>query len=373
MGVVVIVGTAKGAALLRADDARERWEIDALLVKGWIVTAATRDAAGRTYVGVTSDVYGSAILVSDDLRDWRQLDSAPRYEASDRANQQHNRVIGATDPLGMYVGESRHVDQIWKLHAVGDVVYAGVSEAGLFRSDDRGKTWEPVRGLNDHPTRESWIPGFGGLCALTILTDARDPDRMWVGISAAGLFRTDDGGRTWVGANEGVSRDEGWCVHCVAHDPEHADVLYRQDHRGMYRSRDGGDSWESIENGLPIAELSDGRRCVFGMPIAMDPASGSVFAVPLAGDNFRYPPDGKLRVYRTRDGGDHWEPLAEGLPDDTWANVLRGAMATDDLDPAGVYFGTTAGGVYASRDAGDTWAALPCTLPKILCVEAFRV
>lgn len=373
MGVVVIVGTAKGAALLRAEASRERWEIEALLVKGWIVTAATRDAGGRTYVGVTSDVYGAAILVSDDLREWRQLESAPRYEPTDAGNEGHNRVIGATDPFGRFKGANRHVDQIWKLHAVGDVVYAGVSEAGLFRSDDRGKSWEPVRGLNEHPSREGWNPGFGGLCAHTVLSDARNPDRMWVGISAAGLFRTDDAGQSWVDANEGVSRNEGYCVHSVAHDPNDADVLYRQDHRGMYRSRDAGDTWQSIENGLPLAELSDGRRCVFGFPIRMDPASGSVFAVPLEGDNFRFPHDGKLRVYRTRDGGDHWEPLSEGLPDGAYTSVLRGAMALDRLDPCGVYLGTTGGAVYASRDAGDSWTALPCTLPKILCVEAFAV
>lgn len=371
MGVNLIVGTAKGAAVARSDEKRERWEVDPLAVKGWIVTAATRDAGGRYYLGVTSDVYGAVIVASDDLKTFTQLDTAPRYAATDIGNAEHNRIVGAGDPMGRYKGEARYVDQIWKLLAVGDVIYAGVSEAGVFRSDDRGKSWQVLRGLNDHPTRDEWGPGFGGLCAHSLLVDARDPRRLWVGISSSGMFRSEDGGQTFVGANEGVDKAEGYCVHSLAHDPQNADVIYRQDHRGMYRTRDGGRSWELIENGLPIAELSDGRRCVFGFPIVLHRGSGSVFSVPLEGDNFRYPHDGKLRVYRTRDGGERWEPSAGGLPDATYAGVLRGAMDVDSLDPPGVYFGTTAGSVYTSRDDGEHWTALPVTLPKVLSVDAF--
>ncbi len=373
MGVVVIVGTAKGAALLRSDASRETWTMDALRFKGWIVTAAARDAGGRYYVGVTSDVYGTAICVSDDLESWQQLENAPRYEPTDAGNEAHNRLIGAADPLGRFKGSNRHVDQIWKLHAAGDTIYAGVSEAGVFRSDDRGKSWHPVRGLNEHPTRASWNPGFGGLCAHSVLVDGRHPSRLWVGISAAGVFRSDDGGRTWAEKNEGVTQGEGFCVHSLAQDPDRADVIYRQDHRGMYRTRDGGDSWQRIENGLPLAELAEGHRCAFGFPVAMDPGSHSVYAVPLEGDNFRFPHEGKLRVYRTRDAGESWQGLSRGLPDQSYTNVLRGAMAVDGLDPGGVYFGTTAGSVFASRDGGDSWTGLPCTLPKVLCVEAFEV
>ncbi len=373
MGVVVIVGTNKGAALLRADASRERWAVDALRFKGWIVTAAARDPGGRYYVGVASDVYGAAILVSDDFASWHQLERAPRYEPTDVGNEMHNRVIGATDHLGRIDASKRYVDQIWCLQAVGDAIYAGVSEAGLFRTDDRGKSWQPIRGLNEHPTRSDWNPGFGGLCAHVILSDSRDPARLWVGISAAGVFRSDDGGQTWVGKNDGVTVSEGFCVHGLAHDREHPEVIYRQDHRGMYRSRDGGDSWQLIENGLPLGQLAEGHRCAFGFPIVMDPKSDSVYAVPLEGDNFRFPPGGKLRVYRTRDGGEHWEPLSRGLPEDCYASVLRGAMAVDALDPCGVYVGTTAGSLYASRDGGDAWTQVPCTLPRILCVEAFEV
>ncbi len=371
MGVVVIVGTAKGAALLRSDDARESWDIDALQLKGWLVTAATRDSRGRYYVGVTSDVYGAAILVSDDGSSWQQLESAPRYEPTDAGNEMHNRTIGAMDPMGRFEGSNRHVDQIWRLHAHGDVVYAGVSEAGLFCSDDRGKSWAPVRGLNEHPTRASWEAGFGGLCAHSILIDERNPQRLWVGISAAGVFRSDDGGESWAEKNDGVAKAGGFCVHSLAHDPQHADLIYRQDHRGMYRSRDAGDSWQLIENGLPIGELSDGLNCVFGFAVELDPTSNSAYALPLEGDNFRFPPNGRLAVYRTQDGGDNWEPLSSGLPEGCFASVLRGAMAVDPLDPCGVYFGTTAGTVFTSRDRCDSWSQLPVTLPKVLCVEAF--
>ncbi len=373
MGVVVIVGTAKGAALLRSDDKRESWEIDALEFKGWIVTAATRDSGGRYYVGVTSDVYGTAILASDDGSSWQQLESAPRYEPTDAGNEGHNRIIGAMDPMGHFMGSNRHVDQIWRLHAVGGVVYAAVSEAGLFRSDDRGKGWEPVRGLNEHPTRPSWGAGFGGLCAHSILVDERNPERLWVGISAAGVFRSDDGGETWAEKNDGVVESEGFCVHSLAHDPRAADLIYRQDHRGMYRSRDAGDSWQRIENGLPIGELSDGLNCVFGFAVELDPTSNSVYALPLEGDNFRFPPEGKLAVYRSQDGGDTWKARSSGLPDGCFASVLRGAMAVDPFDPCGVYFGTTAGTVFTSRDRGDSWSQIPRTLPKVLCVEAFAV
>ncbi|MEE9606157.1 MAG: exo-alpha-sialidase [Myxococcota bacterium] len=370
-GVVVIVGTAKGVAVIRSDAARERWSVSALQLKGWIVSAATRDPQGRTYLGVTSDVYGAVILVSEDLEAWRQLERGPRYAPGDPGNQEHNRVIRSGDVAGRYRGSNRHVDQIWKLHAAADVVYAGVSEAGLFRSDDRGVSWSVDGGLNQHPTRSDWGPGFGGLCLHSLLCDARDPRRLWVGISAAGVFRSDDGGGSWAAKNDGVSANEGWCVHSLAHDPNRADVIYRQDHRGMYRTDDGGDSWQLIEDGLPEAELSDGHRCAFGFPISFDPGSGSVYAVPLEGDNFRFPPGGALRVYRTRDGGQRWEPLSKGLPGQSYAPVLRGALAVDGLDPCGVYFGTTAGSIFASRDGGDSWLQLPCTLPRVLCVEAF--
>lgn len=383
MGVVLIVGTDKGGLIARADDAREHWELGPLAFPGWRVTAATRDRSGRTYVAVAAEIFGCAILASDDLENWQQLESAPRYQPGEPGNLDHNRTItfnnlevaeSASDenPLGLYA--NRHVDQIWKLRSVGDTLYAGVSEAGLFRSDDRGKSWQSVSGLNNHETRPGWIPGFGGLCLHSVLVDELDPDRIWIGISSAGVLRSEDGGKTWAFKDDGVPSAEGTCVHGLAHDPRNADLIFRQDHRGMFRSRNGGDSWERIENGLPIGQLSEGSECAFGFAIDVDPATGYAFAFPLKGDDFRYPPEGRVRVYRTRDQGDSWEATEDGLPSEPrYANVLRGAMSVDRLDPCGVYVGTTAGHVFASSNRGESWQELPCTLPKILSVEAFAV
>jgi hypothetical protein len=373
MPVAVLVGTAKGLVVLRAGAARDRFETSPLLLKGWIVTATTRDPAGRAYVGVTHDVWGASILMSDDLEHWDPVEAVPRYQPGQGGNDEHLRIVGGTDPMGRFAGGGRHVDQIWKLHADRDVVYAGVSEAGLFASRDQGKSWQVSPGLDEHPTRASWGAGFGGLCAHSILTDARNADRIWVGISAAGVFRSDDGGLTFEKKNEGVPAAPDHCVHSLAHDPNDADVIFRQDHRGMYRSDDGGDHWHSIESGLPVAQLSDDLRCAFGFVAELDPKTGSVFALPLEGDSFRFAPDGELRVYRTQDRGESWQPFAAGLPERCYANVLRGAMSVDGADPAGVYFGTTSGCVYGSADLGESWRELASGLPRIVSVDAIEV
>lgn len=371
MSVVLIVGTRKGAMIYRSDAGRTRWEPVGFRLEGWQVTSSARDAAGRTYAAVSNDVYGAAVLVSEDLERWKQLEAQPRYGPHERGNPDHNRMLGGGDPLGRFKGEGRFVDQIWKLHVAGDSLYAGVSEAGVFRTDDRGKSWQPLPGLNDHPDRSSWVPGAGGLCAHSLLTDARDPRRIWVGISAAGVFRSDDGGTTFHQKDAGVSRDAGVCVHSLAHDPSDPDRIFRQDHRGWYRSDDGAESWKLIENGLPLSTLSDEHRCVFGFASALDRQTGSVYAVPLTADGFRYPHGGRLRVYRTRNGGASWEALSQGLPDACYASVLRGAMAADGLSPGGIYFGDTSGCVYASVDLGEHWVRLPGTLPRVLSVGAY--
>ncbi len=368
MGVALIVGTRKGAAILASDMARQKWSKDFVL-QGWNVTASARDDGGRYYAAIGNDVFGPAIMASDDLKEWRQLEAAPRYKPGAKGNPEHNRKLGAGDPMGNYQGDARYVDQIWTLHAAHGALYAGVSEAGVFVSRDRGTSWQEIEGFNDHPSRANWEPGFGGLCAHTILTDAKNPLRMWVGVSSSGLFRTDDGGKTWGRKNDGVNATTGHCVHRVAHDPARPDTLYRQDHRGMYLSEDGGDSWQVIETGLPVADLSDGHRCSFGFPIVMDRRTDNVFAVPLEGDNFRFPADGKLSVYRTADRGKRWARLGDGLPANSFVSVLRGAMSADQ--EAGVYFGTSSGAVYASPDLGEHWSEIAAGLPRIASVEAY--
>ncbi len=308
MGDVVFVGTGKGAVALRRNGAGA-WHHDGLDLQGWLVTAATQGPDGRFYIGVTSDVYGCTLVVTEDFKTYTPLENGPRYEAGERGNDMHNRLMGAMDPMGEKSASQRYVDQIWKLHCDGERLYAGVSEAGLFVSDDLGASWQPVKGLNDHPSREGWNAGFGGLCCHSILTDSQNPKRRWVGISAAGVFRTDDGGESWISANDGVSSDEGYCVHGLAHDPDNADVIYRQDHRGFYRSDSGGDYWVLIE---------------------------------------------------------------DGLPSDFYTSILRGAMAIDQGADFGVYFGTSAGQVFASPDGGDHWQLAADGLPKVLCVESFH-
>ena len=368
MSVAVIVGTPKGAAILTSKD-RRNWE-EQFVLRGWPVTASARDDQGRTYIAVNSPNFGVALFASDDLKEWKQLDAAPRYRPEDRGNPEHHRLVAKMDFEGKLKGGGRFVDQIWTLHFAHGALWAGVSEAGLFVSRDRGQSWQPIDGFNEQPGRESWAPGFGGLGLHTILTDSKNPDRMWVGISAAGFFRTDDGGKTWARKDDKVHSFGGNCVHHVAHNPDKASVLFRQEHFGVYRSDDGGDTWRVWEDGLPIADMSDGHRCSFGFAMVHDRRSGASFTVPLDGDNFRFPRGGQLAVYRTTDG-EHWHSLTKGLPDNCFAGVLRGSMAADQLAPGGLYFGTTAGSIYASPDLGESWHEIARDLPRIMSVEAY--
>jgi hypothetical protein len=367
VSIALIVGTKKGAAILKSED-RKNWSSEFAL-KGWQATASARDDKGRYYVAIASDIFGVAIMVSDDLKEWRQLEAAPRFAPGKKGNADHHRIVGAFDFEGKYKEGGRFVDQIWTLHFAHGNLYAGVSEAGLFVSKDRGESWHEVEGFNDHSTRGTWMPGAGGLTAHTVLTDAQNPDRIWVGVSAAGFFRSDDGGKTWAQKNEGIQSDIGQCVHKITHDPANAGVMFRQDHRGVYKSEDGGDTWKRAEAGLPITELSDGHKCSFGFPIVLDRSSGDVFAVPLDGDNFRFPANGKLTVYRSKDGAAHWSAQSRGLPDVNFAGILRGAMTADQK--GGVYFGTTSGAIYGTSDLGENWSQIAVGLPRILSVEAY--
>ncbi len=349
MKVTVIVGTEKGGFLLRSDDGRKNWDLEGPFFKGWKVTTSARTPSGRWLAGTASFVYGAAIQASDDLKEWTQIEAGPAYPE----------------------GGIHKLNQIWTIETGGRRHYAGVDTAGIFYSEDDAATWHPVSTLNDHSTRPSWFPGNGGLCAHSILVDPNDENRIWCGISAVGVWRSDDGGDTWHAKNEGVPMvmedkthpDIGFCVHSLALDSDDANTIYRQDHRGAFRSRDAGDRWERIEEGLPSS---------FGFPIVMSRRTKTLFTFPLESDEYRMPSDGRFRVYRSNDRGDSWEMLEDDLPTEpVYAGVLRGAMDTDHLDPCGIYVGSTAGALYASADGGDTWQTLPFTLPRILSVKAY--
>lgn len=348
MSVRLMVGTGKGGFWVSSDD-RRAWKVSGPFFKGWKVTAGVRLADGRYMAAVASDIYGPALHVSRDGEDWEQLPNGPAYPD----------------------GSDRRLRQVWTLRENRGVVYAGVQDAGLFTSSDGGESWDAVAGLNEHPSRAAWMPGAGGLCAHALLFDDRDPDRMWCGISAVGVFRTDDGGATWTPRNEGVPaalEDEhhkgiGTCVHALAQDPDDPDRIFRQDHLGMFRSGDGANRWERNERGLDAA---------FGFPIVIDRTSKFLFAVPLEADQYRVPPGGALQVFRSTDAGDSWHSASGGLPAaDAYGTVLRGAMAVDNLEPGGVYMGTTAGTLHVSADLGESWTNLPVTLPRILHLSAW--
>jgi photosystem II stability/assembly factor-like uncharacterized protein len=250
-------------------------------------------------------------------------------------------------------------------------VFAGVEDAALFKSTDGGHTWQELTGMRGHGTGHTWQPGAGGLCLHTIIIDPNDPERMFTAISAAGAFRSEDGGETWKAINRGlISNPElpdpdaevGHCVHRIAMHPDRPDVLFMQKHWDVMRSDDGGDNWQEVSGNLP----SD-----FGFPVAIDSNDpDTVFVIPIKSDSEHYPPDGRLRVYRSRSGGNEWEALTDGLPqEDCYVNVLRDSMAVDGHDPCGIYFGTTGGQVYASADRGDSWDPIVRDLPAVYSVE----
>jgi hypothetical protein len=343
MRVQLFVGTVKGAFLYRSDDGRRTWQLEGPLFPGWKVSAVARDGSGGFVLATSSPVYGAMVHRGTDLRTWELAEAPPRYGED----------------------SGTKMKEIWTFGGGDGVLYAGVDEAGLFESRDAGVTWSEVKALSAHPTRASWFPGFGGLCAHHVLTAGQ---RVWTGISAVGVFESADRGATWEPRNAGVPvliQDEhhdsiGFCVHALVADPGDPDRIWRQDHAGMFRSEDGGRTWESIQAGLPST---------FGFPLVRDHASATLFSVPLTSDELRYPPDGQLRVYRSSGTGDGWVPSESGLPDGSYHAVLRQAMACDQA--GGVYLGNAGGEVFASADLGISFTRLPGSLPRVLCVEAF--
>jgi photosystem II stability/assembly factor-like uncharacterized protein len=361
----LLVGTRKGAFVLTADGKRDRWDVEGPLFAGWEIYHLKGSPADpdRLYASQTSGWFGQTIQRSDDAgKTWETVGNEFLYDGVPGTHQWYD---GTQHPW--------EFARVWHLEpslADPDTVYAGVEDAALFRTVDGGRSWHELPGLREHPSGASWQPGAGGLCLHTILLDPAHPERIFIAISAAGVFRTEDGGQSWRPINRGLKSEGipdpdaevGHCVHRIAMHPSRPDVLFMQKHWDVMRSDDAGDSWHEVSGNLP----SD-----FGFPIgvhAHEPET--IYVVPIKSDSHHFPPDGKLRVYRSRTGGNEWEALTDGLPQsDCYVNVLRDAMAIDTLDPCGVYFGTTGGQVYASPDGGDSWNAVVRDLPAVLSVE----
>ncbi len=390
----VLVGTKKGAFILTADGNRENWSVAGPHFGGWEiyhVKGSTVDP-NRIYASQTSDWFGQVIQRSNDGGvTWEQPGSGPKLPETPPSSEDGEEmpqgksnmfVYDTSESTGKPLTTHQWYDgtqhpwefaRVWHLEPSltdPDVVYAGVEDAALFRTTDGGRSWHELAGLRGHDTGAEWSPGAGGMCLHTILLDPANPGRIFVAISAAGSFRTEDGGRTWTTINRGLSSnfmpdpdaEIGHCVHRLAMHPTNPDRLFMQKHWDVMRSDDAGANWYEISGNLP----SD-----FGFPIdvhAHEPET--VYVVPIKSDAEHYPPEGKLRVYRSRTGGHEWEALTNGLPQkDCFVNVLRDAMAVDSLDPCGIYFGTTGGQVYVSPDGGDHWSPIVRDLPSVLSVE----
>ena len=386
--VRILVGTRKGAFILSSDGKRQNWKVDGPHFTGWEIYHMKGSSAdpNRIYASQTSGWFGQIIQRSDDGgKTWHQPGTppgAPTKTPEGMPLGESNKFVYDTSPKGKGLTTHQWYDgtqhawefkRVWHLEPLlesPDSVYAGVEDAALFRSTDGGKNWQELSGLRGHGTGPKWQPGAGGMCLHTILLDPKNKERIFIAISAAGAFRTDDGGKSWKAINRGLksqyipdpNAEVGHCVHRIAMHPSRPNVLFMQKHWDVMRSDDAGDSWREVSGNLP----SD-----FGFPIdvhAHEPET--IYVVPIKSDSEHFPPEGKLRVYRSRSGGNEWEALTKGLPQENcYVNVLRDAMAVDSLDSCGVYFGTTGGQVYGSSDAGDSWTAIVHDLPAVLSVE----
>src|SRR5690242_14940103 len=364
-GVRVLVGTRKGAFILSSDAARKNWEVSGPHFAGWEIYHVKGSPAdpNRIYASQSSAWFGQLVQRSDDGgKTWNAVGNKFVYDGVPGTHQWYD---GTPHPW-----EFKRVWHFEPSLTDPDTVYAGIEDAAIFQTTDGGKNWQELPGLRGHGSGPRWQPGAGGMCLHTILLDPADPNRIYIAISAAGAFRTDDAGKTWKPINRGLhsqyipnpTAEVGHCVHRIALNRARPNVLFMQKHWDVMRSGDAGESWQEVSGDLPTD---------FGFVVdvhAHEP--DTVYVLPIKSDSEHYVPDGKLRVYRSRTGGNEWEPLTKGLPQaNCYVNVLRDAMSIDQLDPCGVYFGTTGGQVYASADAGDSWTPIVRDLPAVLSVE----
>jgi BNR/Asp-box repeat len=386
--VRILVGTRKGAFILTSDGRRENWEVSGPHFAGWEMyhLKASPVDPDRIYASQSSGWFGQIIQRSDDGgKTWHQPGTpagAPAEPGPPKSESNKFAYDVGARPLTthQWYDGTQHpweFKRVWHLEPSltdSDTVYAGIEDAALFRSTDGGQNWRELPGLRGHGTGPKWQPGAGGMCLHTIILDPRfhgeDRQRMYIAISAAGAFRSDDGGASWKPINQGLHSqyipdphaEVGHCVHHLAMHPQRPDVLFMQKHWDVMRSDDAGENWKEVSGNLPTD---------FGFVIdvhAHEPET--IYVVPIKSDSEHFPPEGKLRVFRSRSGGNEWEPLTQGLPQkDCYVNVLRDAMAVDSLDKCGIYFGTTGGQVYASADAGDHWNPIVRDLPAVLSVE----
>jgi photosystem II stability/assembly factor-like uncharacterized protein len=364
-GVRVLVGTRKGAFILSSDGARKKWDVSGPHFAGWEIYHVKGSPAdpNRLFASQSSGWFGQLIQRSDDGgKTWAPVDNKFVYDGVPGTHQWYD---GTPHPW--------EFKRVWHLEPSltdPDTVYAGVEDAAMFRTTDGGQSWHEMSGLRKHGSGPHWAPGAGGMCLHTILIDPSNAKRMFIAISAAGAFRTEDGGESWQPINRGLrsqhipdpTAEVGHCVHRLAMHRSRPQVLFMQKHWDVMRSDDGGNLWREVSGNLPTD---------FGFVIdvhAHEPET--IYVVPIKSDSEHFPLDGKLQVYRSKTGGESWEPLTKGLPQkDCYVNVLRDAMAVDSLDSCGIYFGTTGGQVYASADAGDSWSAAVSNLPPVLSVE----
>lgn len=364
--VRVLVGTKKGAFVLEADGKRDSWSVSGPHFAGWEAyhVKGSPVEPNRLWAAPSTGWHGQVIQRSNDGgASWEPVGNQFTYDGVPGTHQWYD---GTPHPW--------EFKRVWHLEPSltdADTVLAGVEDAALFKSTDGGQSWQELSGLRQHGSGRYWQPGAGGMCLHTIVQDPVHTGRLYIAISAAGAFRSDDAGATWRPINQGLKTEYslpdpeaevGHCVHRITLHPSRPDTLFMQKHWDVMRSDDGGASWREISGNLPTD---------FGFPIAVNSQEPeTVYVVPITSDSLHYPPEGKLRVYRSRTGGDEWEALTDGLPQaDCYVNVLRGAMAVDQLEGCGVYFGTTGGQVYGSRDGGDHWEAIVRDLPAVLSVE----